>query len=106
MDLYIKITDENGDLRESVNVYQDGSDSEGAKEIRDWLEHTYRTDPDHAAPLKKFNVRVESVTHYSLEVEAETEEDARRIADTKAGEFGEDSVGSWDIIEVKESEDA
>ena len=46
MDLYIKITDENGDLLESVNIYQDGSDSEGAREIKDWIDENYSTDPE------------------------------------------------------------
>ena len=45
MDLYIKITNENGDELEQVNIYQDGSDAEGAKEIREWLEDNYSTDP-------------------------------------------------------------
>lgn len=33
MDLRITITDENGDALEDITVYQDGSDSEGAKRI-------------------------------------------------------------------------
>jgi len=45
MDLYIKITDENGELLQSVNIYQDGSDSDGALEIKDWLDDNYSTEP-------------------------------------------------------------
>lgn len=33
MDLRITISDENGEVLEDFNVYQDGSDSEGAKRI-------------------------------------------------------------------------
>lgn len=33
MDLLVRITDENGDELNRVNVYQDGSDSEGANKI-------------------------------------------------------------------------
>ena len=33
MDLYISITDENGDVLQDVNIYCDGSDSEGADNI-------------------------------------------------------------------------
>jgi len=49
VDIYINITDENGLLLETVNIYQDGSDAEGAKEIRDWLEENYSTDPSEWA---------------------------------------------------------
>jgi hypothetical protein len=41
MDLYITITDENGDELRKVNVWQDGSDSEGANQIADWVLKTY-----------------------------------------------------------------
>jgi len=37
MDLYIKIMDENGDTLRLVNVYMDGSDSEGADRVADWV---------------------------------------------------------------------
>ena len=51
MDLYINITDENGDLLGSVNIWQDGSDSGGAREICDWLEDNYSTEPTPAPEL-------------------------------------------------------
>jgi hypothetical protein len=36
-DIYIRISDENGDTINVVNIYEDGSDSEYAEEIVDWL---------------------------------------------------------------------
>ena len=45
MDLTITIKDENGEVLESTNIYQDGSDSEGAKEVILWIEDNYSTDP-------------------------------------------------------------
>ena len=41
MDLYITITDENGDVLRRINIWQDGSDSQGAEEIGDWLLDEY-----------------------------------------------------------------
>lgn len=41
MDIYVTITDENGDCLNCVNIYQDGSDSEGAEEIVEWLLNGY-----------------------------------------------------------------
>lgn len=41
MDLYITITDENGDSLRRVNIWQDGSDREGADEIADWVLEEY-----------------------------------------------------------------
>lgn len=46
MDLRINITDENGELLERVVIYQDGSDSEGAKCIVEWIEHNFETDDE------------------------------------------------------------
>jgi len=33
MDLRIKITDENNEIRADIEIYQDGSDSEGVEKI-------------------------------------------------------------------------
>lgn len=41
MDLWITITDENNDVLNCVNIYQDGSDFEGAEEIIEWLLENY-----------------------------------------------------------------
>mgnify|MGYP001822336566 CR=1 FL=1 len=41
MDLYITITDENDDILAKVNIWQDGSDSEMAEEIRHFLIENY-----------------------------------------------------------------
>jgi len=41
MDLYIKITDENGDTLRLVNIWTDGSDSECAEEITEWITENY-----------------------------------------------------------------
>lgn len=37
-DIYIRISDENGDTLHVVNIYEEGSDSEYADEIVNWLE--------------------------------------------------------------------
>ena len=41
MDLYITITDENDDILRKVNIWQDGSDREGANEIAEWILEEY-----------------------------------------------------------------
>lgn len=41
MDLYITISDENGDVLDNINIYQNGSDVEGANAIREWIENNY-----------------------------------------------------------------
>lgn len=46
MDLQVDICDENGDILQTVTIYQDGSDSEGAKQIRDWIVATFDTDDE------------------------------------------------------------
>lgn len=46
MDLRITIEDDNGDELDRIVIYQDGSDSEGAAEIRKYLEANYRVEND------------------------------------------------------------
>ena len=41
MDLRIIIIDENDDILETTTIYQDGSDSEGAAIIIDWIESNF-----------------------------------------------------------------
>tara|TARA_R110000851_G_scaffold78707_4_gene173620 strand:+ start:1149 stop:1511 length:363 start_codon:yes stop_codon:yes gene_type:complete len=41
MDLYVNITDENGDALGHVNIYRDGSDSEGAANIVNMINNAY-----------------------------------------------------------------
>ncbi len=47
MDLRVNITDEDGVLLERVVIYQDGSDSEGAKQIVEMIEQRYETKEDN-----------------------------------------------------------
>ena len=44
MDLRIKITDEDDEIRGYVTIYQDGSDSEGADKIIDWIKGNFTTE--------------------------------------------------------------
>ena len=46
MDLTVTITDENGDVLGSHNVYRDGSDSEGAASMIDVIKHRFPNDED------------------------------------------------------------
>jgi len=51
---------------------------------------------------KTYNVRVESISYYDLEVEAESEDEAYDIGKESDGaDFIEDGIGSWDIIRVE-----
>lgn len=43
MDLLIEMKDENGDLLDSIIVYQDGSDSEGVMAIRSYIMAAFDT---------------------------------------------------------------
>lgn len=47
MDLHILITDENGDTMYDAQVYQDGSDSEGANKIADFIERNFEIEEVH-----------------------------------------------------------
>jgi len=47
MDLYIRITDENGDELQLINVCQDGSDSMGALTIVDYILDNFKVEPQH-----------------------------------------------------------
>ncbi len=49
MDLKILITDENDDTLYELQIYQDGSDSEGAKEIHDFICKNFDVEQDHDA---------------------------------------------------------
>ena len=49
MDLRISIHDENGDRMQYVVVYQDGSDSEGADQIANFIRKNFRIDYDSVA---------------------------------------------------------
>lgn len=46
MDLYITISDENGDVLRDINIYRDGSDSEGADNIINMIREAYADDDD------------------------------------------------------------
>jgi len=47
MDLYIRISDENGDVLRCINIYEDGSDSEAANEIADDLLRDFNGAREH-----------------------------------------------------------
>ena len=48
--------------------------------------------------MKKYKVYAENTTYYSLEVEANSIEEANKIAeDSDGGEWTEDSYGKWII---------
>ena len=44
MDIWIKISDENGDVLREFNVYKDGSDSEGSDDIAKFLKNQFGMD--------------------------------------------------------------
>lgn len=44
MDLNIIIKDEDGVVLQQVNIYQDGSDSEGAQKVVDFIKDTFKVD--------------------------------------------------------------
>lgn len=46
MDLHIEIRDENGDVLRYINIYQDGSDSEGVYDIADWIRKNYNVETE------------------------------------------------------------
>jgi hypothetical protein len=53
--------------------------------------------------MKKFVITASSITYYTLEVEADNLEEAQdhaRAAD--GGDFTQDGIGDWEIVEVRE----
>jgi len=55
--------------------------------------------------MKKYTVTASSITYYTLEVEADSYAEARDIAyGADGGDFTQDGMGDWEIIEVCEVE--
>lgn len=53
--------------------------------------------------MKKFKVYAESVSYFVLEVDAESEEEAHKIAkNADGGDFAFDCDGEWEITDVVE----
>lgn len=53
MDLRIVISDENSEVLARTVIYQDGSDSEGANEIIEFISQRFVVDPDSASVLDR-----------------------------------------------------
>jgi len=53
--------------------------------------------------MKKYTVTASSITYYTVEIEAENDEEAWDIAHSAdGGDFTQDGMGDWEIIEVRE----
>jgi hypothetical protein len=53
--------------------------------------------------MKKYQVTASSITYYTLEIEAESQEDAFLIAKAAdGGDFEPDGFGDWEICDVAE----
>jgi hypothetical protein len=53
--------------------------------------------------MKTFKVMASSISYYTLEIEADSLEEAQDMArDADGGDFEADGVGDWEIIEVRE----
>ena len=53
--------------------------------------------------MKKYTVTASSITYYTLEIEADSYAEARDIAHSAdGGDFTQDGIGDWEIIEVRE----
>ena len=54
---------------------------------------------------KTYTVHAESTTDYTIEIEAESREEAMEIASgMDGGDFIENGLGSWDITDATENE--
>lgn len=54
--------------------------------------------------MKKYIITASSITYYTLEIEADSLEEAQdhaRAAD--GGDFTQDGMGDWEIVEVREA---
>jgi hypothetical protein len=53
--------------------------------------------------MKKFIITASSITYYTLEVEADSLEEAQDHArGADGGDFEQDGIGDWEIVEVRE----
>ena len=53
--------------------------------------------------MKKFKVIASSITYYTVEIEAENEDEAWNIGcEADGGDFEPDGNGDWEIVEVRE----
>lgn len=54
--------------------------------------------------MKKYIITASSITYYTLEIEAESLEEAQDHARTAdGGDFWQDGIGDWEIVEVREA---
>lgn len=54
--------------------------------------------------MKKYRITASSISYYTLEVEAESEDEAWRIGkDADGSDFSPDGDGDWDIVDVEEA---
>jgi hypothetical protein len=54
--------------------------------------------------MKKYIITASSITYYTLEVEADSYDEARDIAyNADGGDFTQDGMGDWEIVEVREA---
>ena len=63
-----------------------------------------QTQYDERNSMKKYRITASSISYYTLEVEAESEDEAWRIGkDADGGDFSPDGDGDWDIVDVEEA---
>ena len=54
--------------------------------------------------MKKYQVIASSITHYTMEIEAESLQEAEKLAWlAEGGDFTQDGLGDWEIVEVREA---
>jgi len=53
--------------------------------------------------MKTYIITASSITYYTLEIEAESLEEAQDHAHAADGDFTQDGIGDWEIIEVREA---
>lgn len=84
MDLYITITDENGDILRCVNIYQDGSDSEVANEIANDLLNDF----DGAKECERSILKLSGNINWEARDEQARDEQAREHREANKGSPG------------------
>ncbi len=96
-------------LRIHLNGHFQSTDLHGLAEELDGLSRQFRAMAENSVDdyqdqtVRKYEIRVKSISHYKTTVECTDAEKWAVARDTDGGEFEEVGVGSWQIESVEEA---
>lgn len=105
MDLRIAIRDENGEAIRRLTIYQDGSDSEGADAIEDYIRANFTVENEHEQPNQyvirngdALRATVDEVTYWNNNMGWVDREDASIFTQDERNNFDLPMYGYWERL--------